>query len=672
MRNRKMRRDFAFFIIAVTLFVFVILPSISAEILLGQSKYLYNVGDSFIINVTLIPGVATDGFMTSKLICPNGDVEIYRSFYSLNSNEQKVVDLSILFGNSLLGDLVGNCYVNVLYGNDDVKSRDFIITKDIDISLNIVGASFDPGKEINVKGSAKKKNGQLVEGFVEAKIEGLNQSIFASTIGGNFNFTIPLSGNVKSGNYGLEVRVYEKDSLGVIMNEGSAGAIIKITQVVEKIDIAIDSQEITPGNVLIYKLLLFDQAGLEVGEDASIVVYRPNGNIYSKKLVKSGEFVQIPIALNTTPGYWNIEGIWEGMETRRSFYVKEIENASMNIENQTLIISNVGNVPYRKTLEIFIGNDNELKEINLDVGETKKYRVSAKDGEYEIRISDGLLERNLGKNYLTGNAVDIREVGSQSNTSMKLVIWIIILLILVFVAFNLYRKIKKNSYLGREPSMPNSSVKEKTSSYEDVAGKLEGTIISGKKELLTVIVLKIKNLPELLTSENNALPAIERAIQKAKDTKGRVYEQGEYKTIILSPSFMGGEEVIGKGLTLAEDIRIIIEEYNKYYALKINYGIGMHNGEMIIEKNKEGKIKFTAVGGTTLLAKRASDRAQNCVYLTEIVHRKMLGKIKSEKISNEGFWKLNQILRRDEHKDFINKFMKKQSDERARKAGFVK
>lgn len=672
MGNRKFRRNFAFFIIAVTLFVFVTLPLISAEILLGQSEYLYNVGDEFIINITLISTIATDGFMTSKLICPNGDVEIFRNFYSLMANEQKIVDLSILFGKSLLEDLVGNCYVDMSYGGDNVKSRDFMITKDIDISLNIVGASFDPGKEITVKGSAKKKNGQLVEGFVEAKIDGLNQSIFGSSKGGNFNFSIPLSANVKSGNYDLNVRVYEKDSLGEIMNEGSVRAIIKITQIVEKIEIAVDSQDIMPGNILIYKLLLYDQAGLEVGEDASIVIYRPNWNIYSKKLVKSGESVQIPFALNTTPGYWTIEGIWQGLETRRSFYIKEVENASMKIENQTLIISNVGNVPYRKTLEIFIGNDNELKEINLDVGETKRYRVNAKDGEYEIRISDGILERNLGKSYLTGSAVDIREVGNESSKSVKFAIWIIIILILAFVTFNFYRKIKKKSYFGREPLMPTTSVKEKISSYEDVTKNLVGTLVSGKKELVTVIVLKIKNLSELLTSENNALPAIERAIQKTKDIKGRVYEQGEYKTVILSPSFIGGEEVIGKGLALAEDIRSIIEEYNKYYALKINYGIGIHSGEMFIETNKEGKIKFTAVGGTTLLAKRAADRAQNCAYLTEIVHRKMLGKIKSEKISSEGFWKLNQILRRDKHKDFINKFMKKQSDEKARGAGFVK
>ncbi len=49
----------------------------------------------------------------------------------------------------------------------------------------------------------------------------------------------------------------------------------------------------------------------------------------------------------------------------------------------------------------------------------------------------------------------------------------------------------------------------------------------------------------------------------------------------------------------------------------------------------------------------------------------MLGKIKCEKISSEGYWKLNQIVRRDEHKDFINKFMKNQSDDKAKKAGFL-
>ena len=134
---------------------------------------------------------------------------------------------------------------------------------------------------------------------------------------------------------------------------------------------------------------------------------------------------------------------------------------------------------------------------------------------------------------------------------------------------------------------------------------------------------------------------------------------------------MKEEQVVGKALSLAEEISSILNEYNKHYALKINYGLGIHLGEMIIESNREGKIRFTSVGSTTIIPKRAADRSNGFVYLSEIVHRRMLGKIKCEKISSEGYWKLNQIVRRDEHKDFINKFMKKQSDDKAKKAGFL-
>lgn len=662
-----MGRNFVFYI-AASFFIFTIIPLAKAEILLGQNDFLYNLGDEYIVNVSLIPAVVTDDFMTAELVCPNGDVEIYRSFYSLKANEQENIELPILLGKSLLGDLEGNCYLNVEFGNDEVKSREFVITNDIEVSLNIVGASFDPGKEVFVKGNAKKKNGLLLNGFVEASIDGLNRSIFASSKEGNFNFSFSLSSSLKAGNYELKVRVYEKDSAGGIANEGFASSIIKISQIIEKIEIAIDSQNIIPGNSLVYRILLYDQAGLQTKDDVSVIFYLPDESVFSKKLVKAGESIQIPLALNASPGYWLIESKWRELSAKRTFFVVEVENVSMKIENQTLVITNIGNVPYRKTLEFSIGEENELKEIKLDIGETKRYKMSAKDGEYEIKISDGYIEKNFGRNYLTGSAVDIREESSAGSGSARFAIWIIILLILAIFAFKLYRKVKKKDYFAKKPSF--SFGKEKMT--HEVSKELTESHISGKKEGVAILVLKIKNLSELLTSENNALPAIERTIQKAKDAKARVYEQGEYKTMILSPSFLGETDVVGKTLVLAEEIRSIIDEYNKYYALKINYGIGVHSGEMILETSRDGKVRFTAVGGTTVLPKRAADRANEQVYLTEIIHRKMLGKIKSDKISNEGFWKLNQVVRRDEHKEFINKFMKKQSDERARKAGFTK
>ena len=648
----------------------MVMPVISAEILIEQSDYLYNLGDQFKVNITVFPSITTNDFLVSSVHCSNGEVELYRNFLSLNANEQKNVELSMQFGQSLLKELEGNCYLHIKYGGDEVNSRDFIITKSIDVSLSITGASFDPGSEIIVIGNAKKKNGQLLEGFVEAEIEGLNGSVFAYSSAGVFNLTFHIPADAKSGNYNLKVRVYEKDNTGSIANEGQASAVIKINQIVEKLEIAVDSDKVKSGSLFKYSVNLYDQSDLKIKEDLSVIFYRPDGSIFIKKLVRSGETIEINFALNESPGYWTIEGNWRELRGRRAIYIDEIQDATMVIENQTLIITNVGNVPYRRILEIFIGSENELKEVKLDVGETKRYKVSAKDGEYDISISDGTDKRNLGRSYLTGNAVDIREIGSISGGKVKLTLWVIILLILAVVAFIYYKKIRKRVYLGKVPSM--SITKDKNLSNEEgIAKKLSGSLISGKKEEAALIALKIKNLSELLTSENNALPAIERAIEKSKNYNARVYEQGEYKTIILSPTMMKEEQVVGKALSLAEEISFILNEYNKHYALKINYGIGIHLGDMIIESNREGKIRFTSVGSTTIIPKRAADRSNGFIYLSEIVHRRMLGKIKCEKISSEGYWKLNQIVRRDEHKDFINKFMKNQSDDKAKKAGFL-
>ena len=57
--------------------------------------------------------------------------------------------------------------------------------------------------------------------------------------------------------------------------------------------------------------------------------------------------------------------------------------------NDTLLVTNVGNVPYRKAIQIVIGNEIEIKELNLEVGQSKQFRLLAPDGDYKISVTDG-------------------------------------------------------------------------------------------------------------------------------------------------------------------------------------------------------------------------------------------------------------------------------------------
>ena len=90
-----------------------------------------------------------------------------------------------------------------------------------------------------------------------------------------------------------------------------------------------------------------------------------------------------------------------------------------------------------------------------------------------------------------------------------------------------------------------------------------------------------------------------------------------------------------KAISLAQTLERTLEQYNKHSQQKINFGIGVHNGELIVE-SKDGKFKFTSLGTAITLPKRISSHANSEVLLSEVVHRKTSAKVKAEK--DHDFW----------------------------------
>jgi hypothetical protein len=116
-----------------------------------------------------------------------------------------------------------------------------------------------------------------------------------------------------------------------------------------------------------------------------------------------------------------------------------------------------------------------------------------------------------------------------------------------------------------------------------------------------------------------------------------------------------------RAINVAKDIENALREHNRKYSEKIHFGIGVHNGEMIVE-GKNGSFKFGSVGNVIPAVKRIAERALLDVGMSEKVHMKTLGKVKSDKMQGETFWRVRRVMDRAQHSDFINKFMNKQKD----------
>ena len=629
--------------------LFLSLSFASAEILMGQTNQLYSFGDNFNISIVLNPSSTTNNFLIVKLICGSTEAEIHKSAQSILSGRQKIIPIDINLDTFFIGNASGICFIKAEYGVEKAESRRFEITKSVNVVLDVSGIFFEPGKQFRVSGTAKKANGDLLQGYVEITIPSMNLTTSSIVSSGIFNFNLTVPSDAPAGTYALNARAYEKNTAGDILNEGSAVTSIKIKQVIESLEIALNTNSVYPLQEFLYTILLYDQSGEKAVGEASVFIYSPDNSLFIKKVVSSSVANSLKIESNFTPGYWNIESTLDKINGKRIFYVEEVENATFEIINNTLIIKNTGNVPYKKPIEIAIGDTPEIKEVEVNVGSEKKLNLYAPDGEYNIKVSDGKKTEEIGSVFLTGKSVAVKDDKESTGSKSSLILWTVVILFLSIIAIKYYDRISKKPYFGKTPSSSKNSYYKNISSSVSENG-------DGNKEESVIISLCLKN-EEDIGSESSASSSIEKVLNIAESKKAKVYSQPGFKIIILSPSLTGKEDNLLEAIKLAKEIENLLNERNKKNALKIDFGIGVNSGEMIIEKHGE-KVKFTSLGNTTMAAKNASKKAHSETFISKAVQRKVYGITKTKAIS-ENMWKLYSIIDREQHSEFIKRFMKK-------------
>ena len=639
-----------FIIITAGLFL---ASSVSAELLIEQPSYTYNIGDEFNISVTVNSLTNTDDFFLAKLVCNSGEKDIYKSPESIKAGEQKTVFISARLREFLTDNFTGECYVKADYGSDEAISQKFYITNEVEINLEINGALFNPGEVVRISGEAIKKNGQLLNGFVQLSVSELNFSVYLPISKGkfSFNFTIPEYSYART--YNIIANAYEKDSSGEIINEGNATASIRVKQIARKIDLEFSLLTIKPGDDLAYTIRLYDQAGEDFKGDASVIVYKPDKSVFQKKLVKAGEPNTIKTTYNSTPDYWKIEAKAYDLTKEKGFYIEKAESASFDLVNRSLIVTNTGNVPYNRLIEVSIGEINELKEIKLELGQTKQYKLSAPKGEYEVSIKDGSKAEALGMASLTGGAISVGDVTGLIKSNSLIFAWVALIIILLLIILLYYRKIRKKSYFGQTPKLlaPIKIVSApKINADNAMADK-------GEREEAVMIALNIKNYDILTKNDPDIDTAINNVLYKAKEAKAKIYLNGDYRIMIFSHLLTGEDDNNIRAVNVAKDIQASLSD--QALVKKMKFGIGIHSGEIIVEI-KEGKFKLTSIGNIIPAVKKIAEYSNSDILMSEKMHRRVMGAVQAERLSNLPIWRIKKIANRDENTQFIDNFLKRQ------------
>jgi hypothetical protein len=197
-------------------------------------------------------------------------------------------------------------------------------------------------------------------------------------------------------------------------------------------------------------------------------------------------------------------------------------------------------------------------------------------------------------------------------------------------------------YKGKSNSMPDSS---------DNPRKMSSVIPSkeGSREAASVLALRLEHGP-------NSNGAVESALEILQRGGAKVYNDGQYKIAVFTKNLTGQDNNDMIALKLLQEVIGVFGEHNKKMRDKIEFGCGLHRGELI-SQNKEGKFSFTAIGNLIPTTKRIAQGSNREILLSGEFYKNVMGNVKAEKDAARNVWVLNDVIDRTQHDSFIKGFL---------------
>ena len=625
-----------------------------------EPEQLYSLGDNLDISLSVSD---TEEQLEVELSCPDAQKMLFVK-YLIN---ETYAEISQPLAKSFLGEVKGECNIIARYGREEIKSQKFKIVDLVLLNINSNKREYYPEEDVEISGKAEKSNTQLLNGFFELNLEELNLTLTEPVEEGKFTTNLTLPKTIAAGTYLLNIMVYEKVE-EEITNFGRTKIGIIIKQKPTKIDLALSSQTIKPGNPLEFKILLYDQSDALVQGDASFVVQSIENVPVKQALTKINQGEAFLIEKNLSSGYYKIKAYSSGVYGERQFFVEENEEADFKFENSTLIIRNIGNVNYDKAIQVRINEGVEIISAELEVGEEKKYELMAPDGIYSIVITDGATSLSNQGLSLTGSIISVKELRGRFLSKGKIFVWVFIILVLGLFVFATSRRVLKKRFVLADS--PEKTEKRRKVIKEDkkqggvtlvnLPSEAEHTLVlKGHKQDTAIICLKVKN--ELSRDAKTGLDKILKEVRDAQPAKAVSYKSNAYFLSIFSPlvtkTFKNHVPAAKAALALESKLK----EYNAKFKDKIEFGISVHSGD-VVGRVENNILKFTSLGSTLLIAKKISDLAKEEVLLSKELRGKTLNEIKTEKTErgNLEVFTVSRLVSSDGNEKFIQDFLKRQ------------
>lgn len=635
---------------------------ISAGIVIQeQPNQEYYSGETLKIPFQITSAKVLNGFLEVTLDCDDKESQIHKEFIVLLPGDEKETYAEIPLIKKFIGKSTGDCKIKADLEEYTTESDEFTITNEIEIETSDVSEGTNPGEKIKISGLASKTNGKNVDGFIEITIDNADVKIKDVVVDGEFDTEFKIPKDTKAGLYYATIEVYEEDYFEEQTNYGKESYSFRVAQVANNLELIIDNQEIEPGELLRIKPILHDQSGENIATPVLMTITNSRNEIIKSKDIETGEYYELEIASGELPSEWNIQVESVNFTQTKTAQIQEQYKIETSMVNNTLIVTNIGNVKYNKTVSVKIANKTNNVETDINVGESKNYFLSAPTGEYNVDISATGQEVMSGSVMLTGNVISVKEASKGIiNFVGKPIVWIFIILVVGVLSFFIYKRGYKKSFFGYiyKKNKPKTKIVK-----EEVQDTLTNPIekakfnlsIKGSKQDSTFVCLKIKNLDEIKKDTTNSKSTLQKLTTVAAKEKAMTYENGSIIFFIFAPVKTKTFDNEKAAMHLTGQIQTILDHHNKMFKQKIDYGLAINNG--VIVANLAGKtLNFAQIGSFTGHAKKIATISKGEVLLGEPVKDKLIKDIVTQRHTHENlhYYSIKEIKNTSEKREMIN------------------
>jgi hypothetical protein len=416
------------FVLLVVLF----LPLVYAEISLDSlEEGKYNLGESVSLSGYFQNSEVFTGDLEIKSVCGNESKTAFFSLLTLDKDERYEFSQDYSVGE----DFTGSCYFDVIAtgdsgGNEQKKSEEYTITRELRVDADIDILSQKPGKEVIVSGVIRKINGIRVEsGSVALTLDG---KVYASGLSdGAFSYEMVLPLDINSGDQ--KVIIQATDLIG---NEGVGEVDFRVISIPSDLIISFDKAEYKPKDRVLATVFLNDQSGKNVVGSSTVQLIDPNGDRELTKVVDNGNDFEVFLSELSLPGTWTLKAENKDFEANKKFYVEEVKSKEVKLLENTLIVRNTGNVNYDEPIQVnLIGDDGEefsvIKKTSLKPNQTLVLDLNdeAPGGNYDVEVGGSLI---TGKVVLEGSSLSSLSGGAA--TGYVALIFVFLFLVIVVVS----------------------------------------------------------------------------------------------------------------------------------------------------------------------------------------------------------------------------------------------